>query len=209
MPAPTAAAAPAAPPSAASLSSSRTSSTYVTPSTHVTHSPCSAARIHSPGKLLTPAAVALGVGRDYRRNNKYTARTVDRTPLDVEKVGINGCIARTCSCYSACAPRPTAYWTHAFLHLCWGWQHPPDAAGRQMHIRTVSQQAAAAASLPTHLCVILSCALPAACCGDLAVYWASIHLLLLLLSVPLSCIDDCCHATQARGRFLRLTARLC
>jgi hypothetical protein len=25
--------------------------------------------------------------RDYRRNNKYTMRTVDRAPLDIEKVG--------------------------------------------------------------------------------------------------------------------------
>jgi hypothetical protein len=25
--------------------------------------------------------------RDYRRNNSYTARTVDHGPLDVEKVG--------------------------------------------------------------------------------------------------------------------------
>lgn len=29
--------------------------------------------------------------RDYRRNNKYTMRTVDRAPLDIEKVCAHRC----------------------------------------------------------------------------------------------------------------------
>jgi hypothetical protein len=32
-------------------------------------------------------------GRDYRRNNKYTKRVVDRTPLDVDKVRAWGGVA--------------------------------------------------------------------------------------------------------------------
>lgn len=53
-------------------------------------------RKHSPGSQPVSAIVPHDVpalvydtryyGRDYRRNNKYVARTVDRTPLDADKM---------------------------------------------------------------------------------------------------------------------------
>ena len=55
------------------------------------HAQRSAQRLPPPLPPLPP------LGRDFRRNNKYAMRTVDRTPLDVDKVsGRKGAAASAC-----------------------------------------------------------------------------------------------------------------
>jgi len=60
------------------------------------------------GSLPPSLPAVLRAGRDYRRNNVYTARTVDRTPLDVEAVSGRGAPPSGLGCcWAGCCPAPS------------------------------------------------------------------------------------------------------